>query len=99
MGVETTQISEERRIYAASVSDLLLVLNAAPPEASRIMLVGHNPSLEGLLLFLADRTIPRPADGKLLPTATLARLTLNCSWSELNDGCSQLKAITRPADI
>jgi phosphohistidine phosphatase len=99
MGIAAEQIKEERRIYDASVTDLLDVLKESPAESDRIMLVGHNPSLEGLLLWLADETISRPADGKLLPTATLARLTLSCGWSELDQGCAHLESIVRPADI
>ncbi len=99
MGITAEQVREEGRIYDASVNDLLAVLQESPPGSTRVMLVGHNPSLEGLLLWLADRSIPRPADGKLLPTATLARLTLNCDWPELVEGCAHLEAIVRPTDI
>jgi phosphohistidine phosphatase len=99
LGIAAEQIREERRIYDASVNDLLTVLKESPPESPRVMLVGHNPSLEGLLLWLANETISRPSDGKLLPTATLARLTINCDWSELHQGCARLEAITRPAEM
>jgi phosphohistidine phosphatase len=99
MKIKAEQIREERRIYDASVNDLLAVLKESPPESTRTMLVGHNPSLEGLLLWLSDKNIPRPADGKLLPTATLARLTLYCDWADLDRGCAHLEAIIRPSDL
>jgi phosphohistidine phosphatase len=99
MGISTEQIRDEKRVYDASVNDLLAVLKESPPGSARVMLVGHNPSLEGLLQWLSDENIPRPTDGKLLPTATLARLTLNCDWQELHQGCAHLEAIVRPADI
>ncbi len=99
MGVAAEHISGDRRIYSASIDDLLSVLQGSPPGSTRVMLVGHNPSLEGLLLYLANQEIPRPADGKLLPTATLAHLTLECDWPQLDQGCGQLQAIIRPAEM
>ena len=73
MGFVKKDISFEKRVYLAEVNDLLAVLANCPPSSKRVMLVGHNPGLEELLLYLCG-PIPIPDDGKLLPTATLARL-------------------------
>jgi phosphohistidine phosphatase len=61
--------------------------------------VGHNPGLEDLLIFLAGDEVEEPPDGKLLPTATLARLEMPGDWSCLEAGCGHLVAITRPRKL
>jgi phosphohistidine phosphatase len=83
-------------VYAAGVEELLRVLARAPSDAVTVMLVGHNPGLEDLLIFLGGDEVEVPDDGKLLPTAALARLEMPKDWSALQAGCAQLVSITRP---
>jgi len=99
MGFDVESIVKDHRVYAAGVSDLLAVLQDCPDEANRVMLVGHNPGFEDMVQYLADEKVLIPADGKLMPTATLAWFTLSCGWKELKDGCASVKSITRPADM
>jgi phosphohistidine phosphatase len=96
IGIYTQQIKQESRIYAADNMTLLAVLADCPAKARRVLLVGHNPGLEELLQYLAEQKIPLPTDGKLLPTATLARLLMPDDWSALPAGCAQMDSITRP---
>ena len=99
MGHGVERITTDRRIYGADVPDLLRALGGCPPEAQRVLLVGHNPGLEMLLTYLADEVIPLPEDGKLLPTATLARLSTDCAWDRIDAGCARLLSITRPDSL
>lgn len=99
MGTGSRVILKDRRIYAADVDALLEVLGDCPPDAGRVMLVGHNPGLEELLVWLAGADIPLPADGKLLPTAALARLRMPSDWRDPGKGCARLESITRPAEL
>jgi phosphohistidine phosphatase len=99
MGGNAALIQQERRIYAARVDDLLAVLAELPKDAQRVMLVGHNPGLEYLTEYLADKPIPLPSDGKLLPTAALAILELPDNWQNLKAGVSQLINITRASNL
>lgn len=99
MGHGTKGMIEDRRVYDADLADLLAVLADCPPRARRLLLVGHNPGLETLLGYLADTELPLPEDGKLLPTATLARLSVPVRWNQLTAGCARLLSITRPADL
>lgn len=99
MGLGSQGIHSEPRVYAADTDMLLAVLADCPEQAKRVMLVGHNPALEELLSWLSDEVIQRPEDGKLLPTATLARLKLNESWSSLKQGCATVESIIRPGEL
>ena len=99
MGMDPKTIHKDQRIYEAGLSALLSVLHECPTQARRVMLVGHNPGLEMLLLHLSNKPIDNPADGKLLPTATLARLTMPDDWSQLQAGCAEVISITRPGSL
>ena len=88
----------EGAIYEASLSMLLEVLGDCDPEAHRTMIVGHNPGLEYLLDHLAGG-VPVPGDGKLLPTAALARVDLPGDWRRLERGRGKLLGLTRVRDL
>jgi phosphohistidine phosphatase len=96
MGHGDQCVRTDKRIYAAGLDDLLEVLGDCPQDAGRVMLVGHNPGMEELLVWLAGDAVAMPEDGKLLPTATLARLLVPADWQALTAGCARLDSITRP---
>ncbi|MGB5339925.1 MAG: histidine phosphatase family protein [Gammaproteobacteria bacterium] len=89
----------DERIYMADLQALLEVLRESPDQARSILLVGHNPGLEDLLLHLAGNLVPEPADGKTLPTATLAEIEFDCHWHELQADSARLVKITRPRNL
>jgi phosphohistidine phosphatase len=99
MAIDAGSISYEKRLYEADIQTLLNLLAGCPTKKQRILIVGHNPGLVELLLFLVGGKAPLPDDGKLLPTATLARLKMPDNWKKLKFGCAQLKVLTRPGDL
>ena len=99
MGLGADDVHTDRSIYLATQEELLRVLAELPQDAKRVMLVGHNPGLEDLLLHLGGREVEIPEDGKLLPTATLAHLEMPKKWGKLSKGCADLKALVRPATL
>jgi phosphohistidine phosphatase len=99
MGLDSRQIKQEPTIYEASLAELLQVLGQCPKKARRVMIVGHNPGLENLLVHLAKDKTPLPQDGNLLPTATLARLRISVDWRHLKAGSGELLSITRPKQL
>lgn len=99
MGNSDEGLLQDERIYAAGLDELLRVLADCPQDAGRVMLTGHNPGLEELLVWLASNDVPLPDDGKLLPTATLARLEMPADWGALVAGCASLLSITRPGTL
>jgi phosphohistidine phosphatase len=95
-------------IYEASANSLAQVVREqddlqthadkdvrVPPDVrdpSCLLLVGHNPGIEGFIRYLTGKLEP-------MPTAALAIIELNVdSWSDVDDGCGELKAVIRPQD-
>lgn len=98
-GMGDAGIQRDERVYGATAGGLLGVLAGCPESVQRLMLVGHNPGLEDLLVLLAGAAVAIPDDGKLLPTATLARLTVMNAWKDLAPESALLESITRPANL
>jgi len=99
MGIGAKHIQQDKRIYLADLYALLESLAECPSDANRVMLVGHNPGLELLLNYLADEAPEIPNNGKLMPTATLARLAMPDDWSTLKEGQGKLLQLTRPSSL
>ncbi len=99
MGETDHYIIYDERIYEAALNDLLDVLSGISRETKRVILVGHNPGLEQLLIYLCDEKITIPDDGKLLPTATLAHLSLSCQWNKIRKNSAKLVKIQRPKTL
>ena len=91
--------SGTQAIYEAASADLLGLLARLPANAKTVLLVGHNPGLEELLVYLVGDDVGELDDGKLLPTAALARLEMPDDWSDLTPGCAQLVNITLPKTL
>nr|MBS0019822.1 histidine phosphatase family protein [Gammaproteobacteria bacterium] len=96
LGIPKQEIWWEPRVYAATTETLLGVLSECRADAQILLLVGHNPGLENLLGYLCGSAVSLPADGKLLPTATLARLRVAANWKHLQPNCATLVSIIRP---
>jgi phosphohistidine phosphatase len=72
------EVVPDRQLYLASPRDILAVLRGARlHDADIVMIVGHNPGLEELVLHLTAK--PEP-----MPTAALAQIELPIvGWQEL----------------
>ncbi|HET6562474.1 MAG TPA: histidine phosphatase family protein [Marmoricola sp.] len=79
--------------YSASEHDLLEALRSLPPEASCVVLVGHNPTAAHVARLLVDgEGDPDVMRGLLegFPPAAVAVLELPGDWSELTEGGARL---------
>lgn len=88
-------IEWDASVYEADLAALLQVLSRYHQGPSSLLLVGHNPGLEALLRYLTDGELEEASDGKLLPTATLARLDMPDDWSALDAGAGALVSLVR----
>ena len=88
----------EARIYEAPVSALLDVVREAGRKSRLVVLVGHNPGLAGLVLYLAaDDALRREATAKF-PTSAIAVLEAEQPLAEAVDmpGSMRVSAFAVP---
>lgn len=93
----------ERRIYLASSATLLDLVASLPAEAGHVLMIGHNPGLEDLVLEL----VPSDADPALreeveikFPTASLATLQFDTDdWALVPTAPATLTRFVRPRDL
>lgn len=93
----------ERRIYLASAADLLDVVHEEPDSTLSLLLVGHNPGLEQLVLLLVSDRADDDARGRVeekYPTASLAEIALDVAhWADVSPGRGRLTRFVRPRDL
>jgi phosphohistidine phosphatase len=96
LDIDKSAIICDSRIYEADAKTLLAVLKNLRHER-RVLLVGHNPSLEELLLKLAPDSASLSVNGKCLPTSALVQLTFEGNWAELAE--AKLVTLLRPDSL
>jgi phosphohistidine phosphatase len=95
----------EPELYTASAATLLERLHRVPESTESVMLIGHNPALQILVLRLAgghgsvvDGSDLAAAQRKF-PTGALATLAFDGAWSELAPGSAELVEFVRPKSL
>ncbi|MBO0809792.1 MAG: histidine phosphatase family protein [Actinobacteria bacterium] len=107
-------VTVEGRVYNASVPELLDVIRAVPAGIRTLLVVGHDPAVQGVALTLVGGTdgAGRPAGGPdgsaaetidrmraKFPTAAIAVLELTGTWRQLRPGQARLARFVVPRDI
>ena len=85
MGKELNYPSEkiifDQRIYEASLSDLIKVLNEIPNQFSNVAIIGHNPAISQLFNYLTDEDLHH------FPTCGIGKIELEIDqWLEIVKG-------------
>lgn len=68
-------------------------------DADRLMVCGHNPSLDMLVEMLASTEPELSATGKLMTTAAIAHLRFDRPWGDIVAGSGELVTIARPREL
>lgn len=93
----------DRRIYLASAATLLDLVQDLPDTHGRVLLAGHNPGLEDLVLLLVPDAGNDPLRDQVelkFPTASVAELTFPVErWEEVAPGTGTLARFIRPRDV
>lgn len=91
----------DQRIYLASTATLLDVIHGLPDDVDHVLLVGHNPGLEELVLLLVpDGGALRDRAEIKFPTATLAEMRFDTAdWGDVKAGSATLTRFVRPRDL
>jgi phosphohistidine phosphatase len=86
------EVRFDEKIYEASQFQLLEVLKGITSPAGTVLLVGHNPGMEGLLGLLTGEM-------HSIPTAALIKIELNIdSWDRIERDCGQVEEFIKPKE-
>jgi len=85
-------VQYDERIYEASPQVLGQVVSEIGEDKQSVMIVGHNPGMEGFIKYLTSSS-------ENMPTAALAVIDLNIEhWKDILPGCGTLQDIIRPKE-
>jgi phosphohistidine phosphatase len=89
----SVEVRFDQRIYEAGGLRLLEVISQIENERKAVLLVGHNPGIEELLMLLAG-------ESKKVPTGALMKLELKSSkWTTAADKRAKLAWLIKPRKL
>ncbi|MFH1005758.1 MAG: histidine phosphatase family protein [Bacteroidota bacterium] len=85
------EIIVNENIYHTSGAKIIAIIQKTEDEIQSLMLVGHNPSFNGMLHHLCETNIDN------IPKAGIVGITLNVDkWSSISDGCGVILFFDSP---
>jgi phosphohistidine phosphatase len=88
-----TEVRYDERVYEATASRLLQVVSEIESDKKSVILVGHNPGFEELMLSITGERLA-------IPTGALSQIDLKVSkWSDTIVGKGTLSWIVKPKDL
>jgi phosphohistidine phosphatase len=94
------RIVVEDELYTFDAGDVLARLAAVADDVVEVMVVGHNPAIEGVASSLAAGGPGLAELRAKYPTGALAELELAIeSWASIGPGCGRLVSFTTPNDL
>jgi phosphohistidine phosphatase len=82
-------------VYDATPETLLEALQLVPPDAEHVLLVGHNPGMEGLVSGLCSGAPERMT--VVMATGAVAFVHVEIvRWNQLRWGCGALYGLVKP---
>jgi phosphohistidine phosphatase len=93
------EILTEPRVYHAGPRELVELLRTVPAGTDAVLVIGHNPAFQSLVLGLARPGPLRERVAAKLPTGALATLELDGGWAELDDCGAALVDLVLPREL
>ncbi|MEU0597359.1 histidine phosphatase family protein [Streptomyces sp. NPDC006393] len=91
----------EERIYEASPGELITVLNETPDDIHNVILIGHNPGVQGLTEVVSGASEEEARERmsrRGFPAAAFAVVTFDGSWKSLEPGVATLVDYWAPSE-
>jgi phosphohistidine phosphatase len=95
----TPTVTFEARLYAASSDELLERLRLVPETVASVMLIGHNPGLQELVLRLAAAGDELERLKAKFPTGAFAQLVFSTTWGRLSAADAVLAGYVVPKQL
>lgn len=99
LGYPSRDINWEEHIYEASLDELLTVVEDYSYQSGSFMLVGHNPGLDSLVLYLSRTRPAYTTNGKLMTTAAVAVLDFGDNGISAREHSAELITLMRPREL
>jgi phosphohistidine phosphatase len=91
----------EERLYEASPGELIALLNETPDDSQNVLLVGHNPGVQGLADILSGQSEGETKERMSrhgFPAAAFAVVSFTASWKSLEPGMGRLLDYWAPTE-
>ncbi|MDQ0830100.1 phosphohistidine phosphatase [Streptomyces achromogenes] len=91
----------EERIYEASPGELIALLNETPDDVRALVLIGHNPGIQGLADVLSGQVNGDAGErmhSRGFPAAAFAVISFDGSWKSLEPGVATLLDYWAPSE-
>lgn len=79
-------------LYNTDEVAVLNILRSIKEEVSDVMLVGHNPTWEALVMYLSNNIM------SMIP-ATVVQILLPCPWKEIKEGAGEVIYYDHPEKV
>ncbi len=87
-------IIEDEKIYAASYSTLLSIIQQIEDGYESVLLIGHNPAITQLAVFLTNHLIEN------IPTCGVVSVTFETTaWKKVSEGTGTMKFFNYPKNL
>jgi len=99
MPVDAAQILIDKELYLAGTQTMLELIELYAADNQRLLLVAHNPGMDDLVSYLAASPPSLSANGKLMPTCSVACFRLDSTKALKRPGDAVLHGLFRPKEI
>ena len=98
LGIDDHDVVFNKDLYLADRATMLNVIHSISDSIDSVLLVAHNPGLDNLVDWLANRPPPLSESGKLMTTAAIAMFEVS-GWTNLKRGGAVLQQLQRPREL
>lgn len=95
---QAKEVISSEALYLARLDQLLSLVSTTPEPITQLLLIGHNPGMEQLLMHLCAE-VEYQENGKLLTTANVVHIGVPGRWSEISGEKGQLLEHIRPKNM
>jgi phosphohistidine phosphatase len=96
-----TPVEVSAELYEAGAASLLHRLNLLPETVGSVLIIGHNPAIEGLAIGLTSAGSAAAIDRvkTKYPTGALATLVIDAAWPDLAWESARLEGFVVPKEL
>lgn len=99
LGISRQKIQYDGKLYLADSDDMLKIIRKQADNCDTLLLVGHNPGMDQLLIELTAHKLKLTENGKLLTTASVAMLSIPDDWKNLATHSGNIIVMMRPREL